>query len=576
MDRKEVSRILEEIGLLLELLDENPFKIKAYYNGARIMELITEDIEVLVYEGRLDEIKGIGKALQEKITELVTTGRLVYYEDLRKKIPEGLFEIMKIPGLGPKKVKLLYEQLEIKSIGELEYACLENRLMDLKGFGIKSQEKILSGIEMLKKYRGKFLFYEAMDIAVKLCEDMKNHSKVIQCHIAGSLRRKKEMTKDIDLLVSAEEKDREELMDYFTSLNKVESIINKGETKSTIRTTMGIQVDLRVVSKESYPYGLQHFTGSREHNTILRHRAKMMGLKMNEYGLYKNDGEFVSCRDEEEIYSQLKLQYIPPELREGNGEIEAAEKQAIPILLELSDIKGVLHNHSIYSDGLHRIYEMAQAAISLGYEYIGISDHSKSAFYAHGLKHEDILRQHEEIDTINKKLKSIKILKGIESDILPDGSLDYDESILGKFDYVIASIHSSFNMNNEEMTNRIIKAIENKYTRILGHPSGRLLLSREPYGVNMERILKSCAMHQVAVEINANPHRLDLDWRFCKMAKEMGVLISIEPDAHKCEGLKDVKYGIGIARKGWLEAKNTLNAMDIEKLLTWLKKTPVL
>lgn len=572
MDKKEVSAVLNHIGLMLELVGENPFKIKAYYNGARMVELLEDDIEKLVAEGRLEEKKGIGKALQEKITELVTTGKLAYYETLRSQIPEGLFEILKIPGLGPKKIKLLYDQLEITTLGELEYACLENRLIDLKGFGLKTQNKILEGIKNLKKYRGKYLISDAFHWAVPLFEKLQKHPGTIRCSLAGSLRRRKEIVKDIDILVSAKEDDRKEIMNYFTSLDEVASITSQGETKSSVRLLSGMGVDLRIVEDNQYPYALHHFTGSKEHNTAMRHRAKEMGLKMNEYGLFDANDVLLPCKDEEALFHCLKLQYIPPELRENNGEIEAAENYSIPPLVEENDIKGVFHVHTAYSDGLNNIEEMAIVASGMGYRFIGISDHSKSAFYAHGLSIEEIFKQHKEIDKWNKARKEIYIFKGIESDILPDGSLDYEEDILDKFDYVMASVHSNFNMTKEAMTHRLIKAIENKHTRILGHPSGRLLLSREEYPMDMESVLKACKLNHVAVEINGNPHRLDLDWKLCKMAKEMGVKIAIEPDAHKAKSLKDVSYGVGIARKGWLEPENVINTFTLEQIKSFFKK----
>ncbi|WZL71620.1 DNA polymerase/3'-5' exonuclease PolX [Clostridiaceae bacterium 35-E11] len=572
MDKKEVSAVLNHIGLILELRGENPFKIKAYYNGARIVELLEDDIEKLVEEERLGEKKGIGKALQEKITELVTTGELEYYETLKDEIPEGLFEILKIPGLGPKKVKQLYDQLQITTLGELEYACLENRLIDLKGFDLKTQNKILKGIENLKKYRGKYLISDALHLALPLVEKLQADPRVIRCSLAGSIRRKKEMIKDIDILASAKKNDRKAIMDHFIAFDEIENVTSQGETKLSVRLISGVNVDLRIVENAQYPYALHHFTGSKEHNTAMRHRAKEMGLKMNEYGLFTENGEILSCKDEEELFHWLKLQYIPPELRENNGEIEAAENHGIPRLVEEKDIQGVFHVHTSYSDGVNTIEEMTIAASKKGYKFIGISDHSQSAFYAHGLKIEDIWKQHEGIDKLNEVQNDIYVFKGIESDILINGCLDYEECILDKFDYVIASVHNNFNMTKEEMTHRLIKAVENKHTKILGHPSGRLLLSREEYPIDIKSVLKACKFNDVAVEINANPHRLDLDWRFCKIAKEMGVKIAIEPDAHKIKGLGDVYYGVGIARKGWLEPQNIINTFTLEQIKAFFKK----
>ncbi|KAA5808385.1 DNA polymerase/3'-5' exonuclease PolX [Thermoanaerobacterium thermosaccharolyticum] len=563
MDKKTVINILNEIGLLLELKGENPFKSRAYYNAARTIEVLDDDIEKLIKEDRLKDIKGIGDALNKKLTELVTTGRLEYYDNLKASIPEGLIEMLKIPGLGPKKIKTLYDKLDIKTVGELEYACIENRLVELPGFGEKTQKKILEGIQFIKQFNGKHLFMDAYLEASSLKQYLMDSGLTIRCEIAGSLRRRKEIVKDIDILATCD--NPEKLMDVFTKYEGIRDIVAKGETKTSIILKSGINVDLRVVKDEEYPYALHHFTGSKEHNTAMRHRARQMGIKMNEYGLFKGD-LLIKCRDEEEIFNNLNLSYIPPELRENMGEIEAAEKGLLPVLIEEKDIKGVFHVHTIYSDGANTLSEMVNAARDRGYKIIGITDHSKSAFYANGLKEEDILRQLDEIDELNHKYADIKILKGIESDILRDGSLDYDEDILKRFDFVIASVHSSFKMSKDDMTERIIKAIKNRYTKIIGHLTGRLLLARDGYDLDVYKVIDSAAEYGKIIEINASPYRLDMDWRYIKYAKEKGVKFAICPDAHRIEGLDDIKYGIGIARKGWLEAKDVINTYDFDEL----------
>ncbi|MEG6567499.1 DNA polymerase/3'-5' exonuclease PolX [Thermoanaerobacterium saccharolyticum] len=563
MDKKTVINILNEIGLLLELKGESPFKSRAYYNAARTMEVLDDDIEKLIKEDRLKDVKGIGDALNKKLIELITTGKLEYYDNLKASIPEGLIEMLKIPGLGPKKIKTLYEKLDIKTVGELEYACVENRLVELPGFGEKTQKKILEGIQFIKQFSGKHLFMDAYLEATSLKQYLIDSGLIIRCEIAGSLRRKKEIVKDIDILATTESP--EKLVDVFTKYEGIRDIVAKGETKTSITLKSGINVDLRVVKDEEYPYALHHFTGSKEHNTAMRHRARQMGIKMNEYGLFKDD-LLVKCRDEEEIFYNLNLSYIPPELRENMGEIEAAEKGLLPVLIEEKDIKGVFHVHTIYSDGANTISEMVNAARDRGYKIIGITDHSKSAFYANGLKEEDVLRQLDEIDELNSKYSDIKILKGIESDILKDGSLDYDEDILRRFDFVIASVHSNFKMSKDDMTERIIKAIKNKYTKIIGHLTGRLLLSRDGYDIDMYKVIDSAAEYGKVIEINSSPYRLDIDWRYIKYAKEKGVKFAICPDAHRIEGLDDIKYGIGIARKGWLEAKDVINTYDFDEL----------
>ncbi|SFP94757.1 DNA polymerase (family 10) [Caldicoprobacter faecalis] len=561
---------MNEIGLLLELKGENPFKSRAYYNAARIIEVLDEDLETLVSEGRLKDVKGIGEALNKKLTELVTTGRLKYYEELKESVPPGLVEMLKIPGLGPKKIKTLYDKLGITTIGELEYACIENRLVSLPGFGEKTQKKILEGIQFIKQFSGHHLYFEAYEEAVKLKEYLKNTGLVIRCEIAGSIRRKKEIVKDIDILATSAQPDR--LMDCFVNYQGVKDVVAKGDTKTSVVLNSGINADLRVVKDEEFPYALHHFTGSKEHNTAMRHRAKAMGIKMNEYGLFKGD-VLIRCASEEEIFEKLNLCYIPPELRENAGEIEAAERGKIPTLVEEKDLKGIFHVHTTYSDGRNSLPDIVQRARELGYSYIAITDHSKSAFYASGLSEEKLLTQWEEIEALNRKYDDMVILKGIEVDILPDGSLDYSDDVLEKFDLVIASIHSHFKMNREEMTRRVIRAIESKHVHIIGHLTGRLLLSRDGYDIDVYEVIEAAREYGKIIEINSSPYRLDLDWRYIKHAKERGVKFAVCPDAHSIEGLEDVKYGIGIARKGWLEANDVINAYEIHQVLRFLKKT---
>ncbi|KAB3529788.1 DNA polymerase/3'-5' exonuclease PolX [Alkaliphilus pronyensis] len=574
MNKHDVSIILEEIGTLLELQGENPFKVKAYYNGARIIELLEEDLVELVKENRLHEVKGIGKALEEKITELIETGALEFYDKLKEEIPKELQEILKIQGIGPKKARVLYKDLGIETVEELEEACTQNRLVDIKGFGEKTQNKILEGIKGYNSFRNQFLISTGLSYGNFIHNKLKELPQVQRISLAGSIRRFKEVIKDIDIIVSCLEKDIDYVMDYFTSLEGVLKVTGRGKTKCSITLDMGMNVDMRIVKDSEFPNALQHFTGSKEHNTALRHRAKQMGYKINEYGIFKGD-EIVPVKDEGDIYNIVKLEYIPPELRENNGEIEAAELSNIPKLVELSSIRGVFHVHSHFSDGRNSIEELVKAAIDRGFKYIGISDHSKSAIYAGGLKEQDIQRQHSEIEGLRRKYPNIEIFKGIESDILADGSLDYRDDVLETFDYVIASIHSHFNMDSDTMTKRIIKAIKNPYTKILGHATGRLLLSRNAYDLDLKEIIDTCSKYRVAIEINSNPHRLDLDWRMCKYAKEKGVKLVVEPDAHRVEGLDDIFYGIGVARKGWLEAKDILNTYDVEDIKSYFSSRDV-
>ena len=564
MNRKEVAVILEEIALLLELSGENPFKARSYENVARQILQSAEDVTDLVKAKRLRELKGVGEAIEQKITELVTTGQLKYYQELRAKFPESLFDLFKIPGLGPKRIKTLYEDLSIKTLGELEYACVENRLVSLKGFGPKMQQKVLDGLAFAKRHQGLFLVDTALEAAYAIRDHVRTGKSVSRVEIAGSLRRRKEVVKDIDVLASGSKPDA--IMTRFAEAPGVEAVTNRGETKSSVVLSSGIAVDLRVVSNEQFPYALAHFTGSKEHNVAMRQRAKERKMKLNEYGLFKGEDRLIPCEDETAIFAALDLPFIAPELREDMGEFEA---DSLPDLVTRDDLIGVMHCHSTYSDGRSSIEEMAAAARDLGYAYIGFADHSQTAAYAGGLTPADVAKQHKEMAAIAEKLDGIRILKGIESDILGDGSLDYDEKTLKRFDFVIASVHSRLNMPESEATKRLIGAIRNPFTTILGHPTGRLLLSREGYPLDMDAVFDACAKHRVAIEINANPHRLDLDWRHIRKAKERGIKFCIGPDAHSVEGLADVDFGLGIARKGWLEKKDLLNCMDAEELLAW-------
>ncbi len=563
MDKSEVVKIINEIGTFLELIEENPFKVRAYYNAARTLEGHSESVGELVKTGRLAELPGFGEALTEKIATLVTTGRLKYYEDLKKKVPAGLLEMLKIPGLGPKKARALYEGLKIDSIKKLKKACEEKRLEKLEGFGEKTEQKLLEGIAHLQKYAERHRFDEALAAAIPILQRLKKNPSVIRAELGGSLRRHRETIGDIDILASS--KNPSAVMQSFVSSPEVETVIAHGETKSsvTLKET-GFQIDLRVVSGNEFPYALHYFTGSKEHNTQLRGRAKEMGFKLNEYGLFREGKKetLVPCKDEGEIFSRLKLSYIPPEIREGMGEIEAAANGELPHLVEEKDIRGVFHLHSDWSDGPASMEAMVAEAERLGLEYVGLSDHSQSAYYAGGLKPARLKEQEKEIERLRKKFK-IHIFWGTESDILPDGSLDYPDSVLERFAFVIASIHSSFTMPEPEMTGRIIKALKNRHTTMLGHSTGRLLLQREGYAVDLRKVIDAAADYGKMIELNANPHRFDLDWRLGPYAKEKRVRISINPDAHAVTGIADYTLGVGIARKGWFTKEEVFNTQSL-------------
>ncbi len=563
MDKDQVADILEQIGLLLELKGENPFKTRAYENGARILRMLDEDLETIVDEKRLGSIQGIGQALEAKIEELILTGSLPYYETLLSEFPPTIFDLLKVPGLGAKKVRTLYIDLNIATLSELEKACQEGRLKDLKGFGEKTQQNILKGIEHIQAYTGRYLISQAGEMAVRLLTRLKGIPEILEVGIAGSLRRRKEIIKDIDMLVSSKEPAK--VMGHIVSMPNIQEITGSGETKTSLRLQGGIGVDIRVVSPEQYPYALHHFTGSKEHNTKMRQIAKSMGLKMNEYGLFRGDeAENIPCQDETELFRALGMDFIPPELREDRGEIEAALSGQLPKLVTLEDILGIFHIHTKYSDGHSSIRELAEEVRRMGHQYLGIADHSRSAFYAGGLSIEAVKAQHQEIDGLNGEWEDFHIFKGIESDILADGALDYPAEILKTFDFIVASVHSGFKMDKKAMTNRILKAMDNPYTTILGHPTGRRILSREGYEVDVEEILKKAVETRVVIEINANPQRLDLDWRWCIRAKEMGVRFVISPDAHGLEELYYLGFGVSIARKGWLEKNNILNCLGTD------------
>ncbi len=570
MTKDKIIEILEEISVLLELSGENPFKSRAYSIAARNLEKVEEDIADLVQSGKIFEIQGIGEAIGQKISALQSSGRLEYYEKLKGSIPAGHLEMLKISGLGPRKIHALYQELGITTLGELEYACHENRLADLKGFGKKTQDNILAGIERLKRYAQRRRYDEALKEAQSLLKFVEIHDLVDRADIAGSLRRGLETVKDIDLLVATNHPQK--VGAFFASYEQVDHIVAQGDTKVSVTLKSGVNADLRMVSPDQYPYALHHFTGSHLHNTAMRGRAKGMGLRMNEYGLFRGQS-LVVCRTEEEIFKALRLKFIEPELREDMGEIEAAEKGQLPILIEREDVRGLFHVHTHFSDGTEPLEKMVQEARKMGMAYIGISDHSQSAFYAGGLKIEDIERQHAIIDALNQKWAPFHIFKGIESDIAPDGRLDYEDHILSRFDFVIAAVHSHFKMSEEEMTARICRALSDPHTTMLAHPTGRLLLSRDPYSINMPKVIETAARYNKVLELNANPQRFDLDWRHCIIAQKKGVKIAVNPDAHSVGGLYDIDFGVKIARKGWISKENCLNCLSLEAVKAYLDRT---
>ncbi|HKK73131.1 MAG TPA: DNA polymerase/3'-5' exonuclease PolX [Candidatus Krumholzibacteria bacterium] len=569
-DKKTVIKTLERIAVLLELSGANPFKSRAFQNGARALQSYEGDLTAGLESGELKKIKGVGKGILTEVESLLADGTSPALVELEDAVPAGLLEIVRVPGLGPKRVRVLHEKLGIETLGELEYACNENRLVQLDGFGAKTQQKILAGIETVRRFGGRHLLSDAWAAADRLMDFVRGIDGVEHFELAGSIRRRRETIKDVDILVSAADPGR--VHEAFTGMDAVAEVIGSGDTKTSVRLDTGIQVDLRTVTPRQFPFALHYFTGSKEHNTRMRQRAKDRGLKLNEYGLFPTGSDAsLELDSEDAIFEALDLHPIPPELREDMGEFDAAEQGDLPPLVEEADIRGVLHNHTTWSDGAHSVREMAEAARAMGYQYLGLSDHSQSAFYAHGLKPDAILRQHEEIDEVNASFDDFVVLKGIESDILPDGSLDYDDDVLERMDFVVASVHGHFGLKPEDQTKRCIRAVQNPFTSILGHPTGRLLLARDGFEMDLEAVIEAAVEVDCALELNANPHRLDLDWRELRHAAKLGARISIGPDAHRTEGLQDVRYGVAVARKGWLRAENVLNALPLDELRAWLR-----
>ena len=580
MNKDQVADILQEIGILLELKGENPFKTRAYQNGARAIEGLTESLEKVVAEGRLGDIPGLGDALQQKITLLVTTGRLEYYEELKASLPAGLLTLLEIPGLGPKKVKALYEKLGVSNLELLKAACEKGQVAELAGFGKKTQDNILQGMAFHEKYASRHHLHLALAVAEPLLEALRNHPAVTRCSMAGSLRRSKEVIGDIDFVVSSRKPN--EVIDYFVKQPAVLTILAQGDTKASVIVEQGIQADLRVVSDAEFPFALAYFTGSKEHNIAMRQRAIARGLRLNEYGLFRSTEEtrdpalLDSCATEDEIYQKLGLHYVPPELREDHGEFAAAEKGLLPRLIEWTELKGSLHNHSTWSDGRQTLDEIVETMMGLGLSYWAVTDHSQASFQAHGLRPERVREQIVAIREINRRLEGegvdFRLLTGTEVDILASGELDFDDELLAELEVVVASVHSGFTAPEAEMTRRIIAAVENPNVHILGHLTGRLLLEREPYKVDQHAVIDACAATGTWIELNASPSRFDLDWRLWQYATSKGVKCVINCDAHRAEHAGYLRLGTGVARKGWLTKQDVINVLPLGELRRQLAK----
>jgi DNA polymerase (family 10) len=575
LSKDDLIDILEQIAQLLELKGEVVFKVRAYQNAARALETFAGNLPLLASENRLGEIDGVGKAIAEKLTTLIQTGTLPYFEDLKAEFPPGLFELFELQGLGPKKIKALWEKLGIASIAQLSEAVNDGRVGDLPGFGKKTADNLLLAIEARAKHAGRFRLGDIAPAAEALLDDLRQHPAVTRVNVCGSYRRRKEIVGDLDFLVSTREPAA--VSDYFIGHEMVESVIAHGATKSSVRLKSGIQADLRVVKDPEFPFALNYFTGSKEHNIIMRQRALARGWTLNEYRLAPLENSKAKSqtpgsepplvREEADLYRALGLDYVEPELREDRGEFAAAEAHTLPDLIEPENLRGTFHNHTTASDGRSTLAEMAAAAQELGLQYLGIADHSKSSFQAHGLDANQLLAQVAEIRALNETFgKSFRLFSGSEVDILKDGTLDYPDDILAQLDYTVASVHNVFNLPEAEMTARIIRAMENPHVTMLGHLTGRLLLSREGYQVDVPAIIEAAAATGTIIELNANPRRLDMDWRWWPLAKEKGVKCAINPDAHHTAHLQFLWFGIGTARKGWLTRADVVNTLPLEKI----------
>lgn len=564
--------MLEEIAAMLELKGTDPFKVRAYDAGARAVRGFSGDLSEAVRTRELLKVRGIGKSLFGNIETLVTTGSLPYYEELKASFPPGLRDCLRIPGFGARKARLLHAELGIDSLAALEKACREGRVAPVKGFGPKTQERILRGIEMLSTTAGLHRYSAVRWRAEELLAAIQRTGLASRVEIAGSLRRRLEVVHDIDL-VAASTRPAELTRAFPDAAPGVVEVVAADDTKVTLRLAEGIGADLHVVSEEEFPAALLNFTGSKEHNTALQALAKKKGWKSSGSGLLGSRGSGAApAASEEEIYRRLGLQFVPPELREGSGEIEAAARGEIPVLVEDTDVRGLVHVHTTESDGRATLAEMLTAIRGAGYEWVAITDHSPTAAYAGGLTPERALRQRREIDAIRDQYPGLRIFHGTEADILADGSIDFGDEFLIGFDVVVASVHSRFGLPRDEQTRRLIRAVENPRVSVLGHPTGRLLLTRKGIDADMEAVLAAAGRSGCAIEINGSPHRLDLDWRLAASAAGRGILYSIGPDAHSVREIEYARYAVGIARKGWITRDATLNAKSADELVSWLER----
>ncbi|WP_071898587.1 DNA polymerase/3'-5' exonuclease PolX [Cystobacter ferrugineus] len=572
-DKATIVQILRDISLLLQMKGENPFRSRAYDIAADRLAGLSEDLGALLRDGRLQELPGIGQAIADKVSELLTTSRLAYYEALRAELPAGVLELVKVPELGPKKAVLLARQLGVDSVDALEKACREGLVRQVAGFGEKSETKLLAGIELYRRSNTpRRLLGEVLPMAERLLASVQTLPGVLRASLGGSLRRRAETVGDVDLIASAA--GASAVFDAFCAAPEVAHVIGRGESKCSVRLhEKDLQVDLRVLPDEDFATALHHFTGSRAHHVRLRGLAQERGLKISEWGVHRADGTKLHVPDEAALYRLLGMQYIPPELREDTGEIEAALAGKLPEdLVTWEDLQGAVHAHSTWSDGKNTLEEMARAAKALGLKFLTVTEHSQASIYAGGLKEDDLRRQWEEIDRVNETVKGVRLLKGIEVDILESGALDYTDAVLEQLEVVIGSIHVRHGMDEDQMTRRLLKAFDNPHLHILGHPTGRMLPSRDPYPLRMEEVLDKAAERGVVVEVNGKPERLDLKTEHVRMALERGVKLVVSCDAHRAADLGNLAFSLGTARRGWARRGDVLNTLPADQFIATLRK----
>lgn len=569
MKHKELADLFEKMADILEFKSENPFKISAYRKASRILRDLTQDIEEVAGRGELKKIPGIGEGISQKIEEYLKTGKVSKFDEVRKGVSDELIAMMDIPGMGPKTLALIHKERGIGNLSQLEKVVEDGSLIGLPGMGEKKVENIKRGIQLLKQSKGRMNLGMAFPVAKRIVETLRERTGSKKIEWAGSLRRMRENIGDIDILATGP--DHEKIVHAFTHLPEVKEVLASGETKASVIVEGGLQVDLRVVEEGSYGAALQYFTGSKGHNIHLRGIARARGIKINEYGVFKGEKK-IGGKEEKDVYKALGMDWIEPELREDRGEIEAAQEKRLPRLIEESEIKGDLHVHSNWSDGSSSIEEVARAAQERGYQYVAICDHTQSLKITHGLDETRLMKQMEEIDRLNEKMKGFQILKGTEVDILSDGRLDISDKVLERLDIVIAAVHSGFKQDREKMTKRIIRAIENPLVNIIAHPSGRLLGARDPYEVDIDEVMEAAKKYGKALEINAYFERLDLDDLHCRKAKEKSIRVAIGTDTHHLDQMWMMSLGVAVARRGWLETKDVLNTLSLKELLKWCHK----